>query len=271
MAFPQDALSIPKLVSSRIDPHAPSLLDLPTEIRLEIFTQAFKRNEPILIFDASETYWGNYKTGFEQSLLSMCLVSRQIYHEVTPIVYGANTWVFPHPYHYPVRAEEKDLFDDHDGFQYTIRWLNARGTQSSLIKHIVYDIFAHCDESACHSKGSVDFLPLIQWWKRAGQTCNVAFACSGMRYRFFVPRWEDYLVEWFPRNPQHTAKFKAVFDRIARDGALGLERFDDCQLISVDVCFRLRRVFVFFEGPENGTVHEQFEIASHGTSFVGPM
>jgi hypothetical protein len=191
-------IQIPKTVSSPADPSAPSFLStLPPEIRNPIYEVLFKRDGEVLLHDAKAYREGlrqalgiegaceypgcggdvnhnvdvesdagdqGYRHGFEKyiALLRTC---RQIHHEAAGVLYGSNTFRFPHVCIAGTRPQIPPL-------EYPVRMLSSIGSHFQVLSKVSVDV------QACHEgcTSLINMLPFLRLrWVHLKARCVIQF------------------------------------------------------------------------------------------------
>ncbi|KAG9188006.1 hypothetical protein G6011_01929 [Alternaria panax] len=158
-------MQIPKKLSSPADPKEPSFLDLPAEIRNQVYELLFERDEPVLLHNAKayhaippqdphDTEAGYMTAAFDDEyeneisqghffihdfhiVTPALVVCRQMYSEAVGYLYSNNTFMFSRPlYRHDVQNGDYD-YVDHDNESYLVtdyvaQWLQSLGSQLNL-------------------------------------------------------------------------------------------------------------------------------------------
>jgi len=202
-------IEIPRVNSKPADPSQKSILTtFPGELRNIIYDFLFKRDKPILIYDAKacreaialeieslltapnqklieayESYeeeWASLTgEGSEvyhgiQNGIVFTYTCRQIYSEAVRVLYG-NVFMTTRTFSCQRNWEEKDC-----GIPFLEKWIWNLGSQASLLTKVLVDIQCLCVES-CNADG-FDILPLLRLIWSSDTKCEVKFAASGRNH-----------------------------------------------------------------------------------------
>ena len=206
---PATTMQIPKQISSPADPKEPSFLNLPAEIRNQIYELLFTREEPVLLHNAKayhaippqripDSSWPVTVEAFDeayeneicqgqifvhdfQTVTPALLLCRQVYAEAAGYLYGNNTFMFSRPlYCHDSRGydEEDAEYDDDSYFvtNYVAQWLQNLGSQLKFLKEVRIDAGALCPERCYRALGDVSILKLVRLlWEHPYLADVVAF------------------------------------------------------------------------------------------------
>jgi hypothetical protein len=212
-------IRIPKTDSKPAEPNSPSFLTtLPPELRNRIYEVLFRRNEPVLVHNASVyharepdrnayTQFDDYCTAVEDFdeiydvetggdsefrhdfhlgllLLQSC---RQIYHESAGVLYGCNEFVISRA----LFRHDIDPDELHDGMEgdamysqldFAPRWISELGFNSTTLRKVVIDVGAICPANCDYHIVDIDILPLARFiWFHANSGFHLMFAHTGKK------------------------------------------------------------------------------------------
>ena len=156
--------NVPPPVSHPIDPNAPSLLNLPGEVRNAIYEALFIREDPIQIHAKNINRLG-YHSGYRsESIISGTThlqSCRQIQHEATGVLYARHVF----------RLVLPASTDDEDGLIWAMDWLRIIGKQSAYLRVIQLDI-----SNFLAGRRDLEILPILEYtWKPEHENMAVSF------------------------------------------------------------------------------------------------
>ncbi|KAI4617005.1 uncharacterized protein J4E87_008517 [Alternaria ethzedia] len=156
--------NVPPPVSHPIDPNAPSLLNLPGEVRNAIYEALFIHEYPIQIHAKNINRLG-YHSGYRSdriisgtALLQSCC---QIQYEATGVLYARNVF----------RLGLPEDADQRSGTIWAMDWLRIIGKQSSSLRVIQLDV-----NNLLDADETLEVLPILEHtWKLEHKKMNVLF------------------------------------------------------------------------------------------------
>ncbi|KAH8723202.1 hypothetical protein GQ44DRAFT_728881 [Phaeosphaeriaceae sp. PMI808] len=176
---------IPKTRSLPADQNKQSFLTgLLPEIRVLVYEVLFKRDDPVLVYNA-EAYDSNPEIPVAEFVhyfhlgLPLLLSCRQIYHESAWVLYGINKFIISRPL-VGHDFTSCDHLSEGSQLEYAPWWLSDLGSQVLLLRNVTIDIDAVCPEGCPDRREEIEMMPILHFlWKIPGWKCSLSFAHTG--------------------------------------------------------------------------------------------
>ncbi|KAI4660168.1 uncharacterized protein J4E79_005973 [Alternaria viburni] len=201
--------NVPPPVSHPIDPNAPSLLNLPGEVRNAIYEALFIHEYPIQIHAKNIDRLG-YHSGYRSdsiisgtALLQSCC---QIQYEATGVLYARNVF----------RLRLPEDSDERSGIMWAMGWLRMIGKQSSSLRVIQLDV-----NNLLDADETLEVLPILEYtWKLEHKEMNVLFVAPLEVHGSFSYFQSNR--EW---SASHTAKINKSLSTLTADPSNLLRKY----------------------------------------------